>query len=70
MALMLVPVKAQADDMAYVSAKGAILIDAATGEVLFEKNGYAELPMASTTKIMSALIALAQGHLDVKFAVD
>lgn len=70
MALTLVPVKVRADDMAYVSAKGAILIDAATGEVLFEKNGYAELPMASTTKIMSALIALEQGNLDEKFAVD
>ena len=62
--------KADAYELSDVSAKGAILIDAATGEVLYEKNGYSKLPMASTTKIMSALIALEQNDLDEKFVVD
>lgn len=62
--------KADAYELSGVSAKGAILIDAATGEVLYEKNGYSKLPMASTTKIMSALIALEQNDLDEKFVVD
>lgn len=62
--------RAEAVDMAAVSAKGAILIDAATGEVIFSKNADEKLPMASTTKIMSALIVLEQDGLDDKFVVD
>lgn len=62
--------KADAYELPGVSAKGAILIDAATGEVLYEKNGYEKLPMASTTKIMSALLALEQDNLDEQFVVD
>lgn len=41
-----------------VSAKAAILIEADSGRVLFEKNPYEKLPMASTTKIMTAVVAL------------
>lgn len=39
------------------SAKSAIVIEAKTGRVLFEKNKDEKLAMASTTKIMTALIA-------------
>ena len=39
-------------------AKSAVLMDAKTGRVLYEKNGYERLPMASTTKIMTCIIAL------------
>ncbi len=42
-----------------VSAESAILIDATYGVVLYEKNADAILPMASTTKIMTALTALS-----------
>lgn len=62
--------KAEAYEFPEVSAKGAILIDAATGEILYEKNAYEQLPMASTTKIMSALLALEHGNLDEQFVVD
>lgn len=41
-----------------VTAKGAILLDEATGQVLWEKNGYKALPPASTTKILTALLCL------------
>ncbi len=41
-----------------VSATAAILIDAASGEILFSKNANARLPMASTTKIMTAIVVL------------
>lgn len=47
-----------------VSAKSAILINAVTGEILFEKNINEKLPMASTTKIMTALLALELGDTD------
>lgn len=40
-----------------LSADSAILIEAKSGRVLFEKNADAERPMASTTKIMTALVA-------------
>ncbi|MGN0601475.1 MAG: D-alanyl-D-alanine carboxypeptidase family protein [Oscillospiraceae bacterium] len=54
-----------------VSAKGVILMDNLTGEVLYEKNSKAKLPMASTTKIMSAMLALEfGGDLDEEFVVD
>lgn len=39
-----------------LSAKSAILIDASDGSVLFEKNGREQMGMASTTKIMTALV--------------
>ena len=38
------------------SAKSAILINADTGEVIYSQNANEKLPMASTTKIMTALI--------------
>ncbi|MGI6065000.1 MAG: D-alanyl-D-alanine carboxypeptidase family protein [Bacillota bacterium] len=41
-----------------LNAKAAILIDAETGRVLFEKNSQERLPIASTTKITTALITL------------
>lgn len=52
-----------------LSAQSAIVIDADTGEVLFNHNGDAQLPMASTTKIMTALIALGEGDLDREYTV-
>ncbi len=41
-----------------VSAQYACVMDAQTGRVLYEKNAYAQHSMASTTKIMTALLAL------------
>ena len=52
------------------SAKSAVVIDAFSGEILYESNAYERLPMASTTKIMSALLALESGNLDEEFVVD
>lgn len=51
-------------------AKAAIVIDAASGDVIYQKNAGERLPMASTTKIMTALIALEQEGLDEEFVVD
>lgn len=45
-------------------AKNAILMDAKNRRVLYEKNGYKKVPMASTTKIMTLLIALENGNLN------
>ena len=41
-----------------VSAKGAVLVEADSGNAVFEKNAHKRMPMASTTKIMTALTVL------------
>ncbi len=52
-----------------VSAKSALLLDASDGRVLYEKNARVRLPMASTTKIMTALVALESASLDTVISV-
>lgn len=48
----------------YISARGAILMDAGTGKRLFAKNSNARLLPASTTKVMTALLVLEKLGLD------
>lgn len=38
-------------------------MDTDNGRVLFEKNGSEKKPMASTTKIMTCILALEEGNL-------
>ena len=42
-------------------ARCAVLMDADSGRILFSKNGREEAPMASTTKIMTCILALENG---------
>lgn len=53
-----------------ISAKAAVLMEARTGKVIYEKNSTLKLSMASTTKIMTVLICLESGNLDEEFTVD
>ena len=53
-----------------VSAESCILMEAVTGEVLYEKAADQKRPMASTTKIMTTLLCLESGDLDTPFPVD
>lgn len=48
----------------YVTARAAIIVDAASGEVLWERNPDLPLPPASTTKILTAILAIESGRLD------
>ena len=41
-----------------LSAKSAVLLEADTGRVIYSKNSREKMGMASTTKIMTALVAL------------
>lgn len=41
----------------FVTCKGWVLLDGETGEVLADRDGYQPLPMASTTKMMTAYLA-------------
>lgn len=52
------------EDLPDINARSAIVIDFESGRVLYEKNAYQERPMASTTKIMTAIVALENGNLD------
>lgn len=53
-----------------ISAKAAVVIEAGSGQVIYEKNKDMRLPMASTTKIMTALLLIENGGLDKEFTVD
>lgn len=47
-----------------MSAQAAILVDADTGEVLYEKNADQRMYPASTTKMLTAILAIEDGHAD------
>ncbi len=53
-----------------VGAKAAVVMEAQTGRLLFAQEADTPLPMASTTKIMTALLALEQENIDEEFVVD
>jgi serine-type D-Ala-D-Ala carboxypeptidase (penicillin-binding protein 5/6) len=52
-----------------VKAKGAVLADAATGQVLWGRDLNTERPMASVTKVMTALLVLQSGGLGQQIRV-
>ena len=45
-------------------AKAAVLMDADTGRVLYERDGSEQLAMASTTKIMTLIVTLENANLE------
>ena len=51
------------------SASSAILLHADTGEVLYQKNADAQMLIASTTKLMTALVVLENCALDEKVEI-
>lgn len=53
-----------------IEAGAAIVIDADSGRVLYEKNAYSRRSIASTTKIMTAIVALENGNLDDRVKVS
>lgn len=61
------PVSAEEEDEGkdmQLYAQSAVLMDAGSGRILFEKNGRQVRPMASTTKIMTCILALEKGNPD------
>jgi len=47
-----------------LSAESYILVEESSGRVILEKNARNRMPMASTTKIMTGLLAIEYGNLD------
>ncbi len=66
------PAYAKDDEIAppKVDAHGAVLMDADTGRVLWGKNENSPLAMASTTKIMTAILALESGRREETVTVS
>ncbi|MDF2700752.1 MAG: dacB [Haloplasmataceae bacterium] len=58
--------KAQID----VSAQSAMLLNSNTGRILFEKDAYTPRPIASLTKVMTAMIALESVGLDDEVVIS
>lgn len=56
--------QAEENEQVESSARSAILIERETGRVLLSCNPNEKLPMASTTKVMTALMVLEYGRLD------
>lgn len=52
------------EELQNLHAQSAVLMDGDSGRVLFEKNGYEKRAMASTTKILTCILALEKGDLE------
>lgn len=73
LALLCQPVAAQClvtGEEFTVGANAAIVMEAGSGEVLFAQDIHETLPIASTTKIMTAMLTLEQPDLQDEFTVD
>lgn len=62
--ILAMPIWVSADEELSLYATAAVLMDADTGRVLYEKNGEEFLANASTTKIMTCILALENADLD------
>lgn len=52
-----------------VSAQSALVLEKESGRVLYQKNSDSRLPMASTTKIMTAIVAIEQGDTSAEVEI-
>ncbi|MGE3908189.1 MAG: D-alanyl-D-alanine carboxypeptidase family protein [Chloroflexota bacterium] len=52
------------------TAESAVIVDGESGVVLYAKSAHTRMAQASTTKIMTAIVAIENGHLDDRFTVD
>ena len=53
-----------------ISASSAVLINEETKTVIYEKNAYKKMPMASTTKIMTAICTIENMNTNIPIKVD
>lgn len=52
------------------TAKGAVLIEGDSAQIIYEKNAHSPLPMASTTKIMTGIVVIENcNNLDKKYKI-
>lgn len=53
-----------------VDSRIALIYDRASGRIIYEKNGNKQTPMASTTKIMTAIVVLENANLKDTVTID
>lgn len=53
-----------------ITAQAAVVIDAANGTILYEKNAFLQMDPASTTKIMTALLVIEHGDLNRRVVIS
>ena len=58
------------EELQNLHALSAVLMDARSGRVLFSKEGEVMRPMASTTKILTCILALEEGNLEEEVTVS
>jgi len=51
-------------NLPYITAHSAILMDAQTGDILYERDAHKKRPIASTTKILTAILAIELADLN------
>lgn len=54
----------------HITSRIALIYDRASGKILYEKNGNKQTPMASTTKIMTAIVILENANLSDEVTID
>ncbi|MDL2257710.1 D-alanyl-D-alanine carboxypeptidase [Eubacteriales bacterium OttesenSCG-928-K08] len=69
LALLFVPLRAANALGPQVNASGAVLMDQATTRVLASQNAHERMPMASTTKVMTAMLAIENAPLNTIITV-
>lgn len=62
--IFLFPTVGQSEEVLSTSAQHAILMEETTGRTLYEKDAHEKRPIASITKVMTAMVALQYGDLD------
>ena len=63
LAALILPSRGTAEEVG-TSASACVIIDEDSGRILLQHNAETPLPMASTTKVMTALLAIENGQLD------
>ena len=53
-----------------ITGRAAVVLDGTTGRVIWERDADRQMPPASTTKIMTTMLALESGRLDRSFEVS
>ena len=66
---LLLPTPAQGAEAPAIHAEAAILMEAETGQILYEKNAHRQMQPASLTKIMTCLLAIEAGNPEQQVTV-
>lgn len=68
--VILIPMASFASIKSNINARCAVVMDATNRTILYEKNAHLQVPIASTTKILTALIAINYGDIDRKCTIS